>query len=296
MVFSALHNTKNVAVDARRAAVAVFAMLATLLVLGSWLLGSEAQAKTYYKYWGYWHKPPGATSWQYSKVGASGYYLQKGDQVEGWRFAVGTASASDPQPRPATASYDGYCKDQNSSKAYRVLLVVDYGTESGAPTGPVYSCYGFDSSVNGFTVLTQQHTERDANGLICAIDSYPRSGCGETVSSAAPTTSPTSRRTTSTAPARSLPVAAHSATATTPQPSPSATTAPPASPRTPAASTPSTTSDATSTTSSPQPSAQPFSGKVGDSKGAGFPVGLVVGLAAAAGVGAAAWWRLRRAS
>ena len=297
MVFSAPHNTKNVALDARRAAVlAVLAVLATLVVVGSWLLSPEAQARSYYKYWGYWHKPPGATSWQYSKVGASGYYLQQGDQVEGWRFAVGTAGPSDPQPRPTTASYDGYCKDQNSSKAYRVLLVVDYGTESDAPTGPVYSCYGFDSSVNGFTVLTQQHTERDSNGLICAIDSYPRSGCGETVNSPAPKTSPTPRRTTSIAPARSQPAAPASTAATTGQPTPSATTATPGSARTPVASNLPTNSDATSTTSSSQTSAQPFTGKVSNSKGTGFPFGLVIGLAAAAGVGAAAWWRLRRAS
>jgi hypothetical protein len=150
-----------------------------------------ACASTYYDYWSYWHKPPGATSWQYSTVGPSGYYLVKDKpQVEGWRFALGTASPSDPQPRPVSVTYDQYCSGQNTDKPYRVLLVVDYGTQSGAPSGPVYSCEGFDSQPNGTQVLTLHHTERDSGGLICGIDDYPHSGCGEVVSSPAPTRSP----------------------------------------------------------------------------------------------------------
>src|SRR3954469_591790 len=150
------------------------------------LPSTPANATTYYEYWSYWHKAPGASSWQYSSVGPSGYYLKQGTQVEGWRFALGTASPSDPKPRPTNVSYDQYCAGKNTDKTYRVLLVVDYGTQSSAPAGPVYSCYGFDDAVTGYRVLTQQHSERDSGGLICAIDSYPRTGCGETASSPSP--------------------------------------------------------------------------------------------------------------
>ena len=153
---------------AAAAAVAILAMLA--------IPATPSSATTYYEYWSYWHKAPGASSWQYSSVGPSGYYLKQGTQVEGWRFALGTASPSDPKPRPTSVSYDQYCANKNTDKSYRVLLVVDYGTQSSAPGGPVYSCYGFDDAVTGYRVLTQQHSERDSGGLICAIDGYPARG------------------------------------------------------------------------------------------------------------------------
>ncbi|MDQ1684583.1 MAG: hypothetical protein QOC82_1320 [Frankiaceae bacterium] len=172
------------------------ALAVALLGLG---LATPSSASTYYEYWGYWHKPPGATAWQYSKVGPSGYYLQQGTQVEGWRFATGTASPSDPKPRPTGVAYDDYCAGHDTDATYRVLLVVDYGTKSGAPAGPVYSCYGFSSQPTGWTVLSKQHQIRDgSDGLICAIDTYPKTGCGEVVSSPAPKPKPTASATHST--------------------------------------------------------------------------------------------------
>lgn len=164
------------------------------VVLGTALPAVPSSASTYYDYWSYWHKPPGATAWQYSKVGPSGYYLQPDKpQVEGWRYAIGTASQNDPKPRPVDVTYDDYCAGHDTSATYRVLLVVDYGTQSGAPKGPVYSCYGFDGDApSGLQVLTKQHSERDSGGLICAIDGYPKSGCGDVVSSPAPTATKTS--------------------------------------------------------------------------------------------------------
>src|SRR5947209_15748886 len=165
-----------------KVAAAAAAVILSMLAMPA----TPSHATTYYEYWSYWHKQPGSTSWQYSSVGSSGYYRKKGTQVEGWGFALGTASPSDPKPRPTNVSYDQYCSGKDTDKAYRVLLVVDYGTQSSAPAGPVYSCYGFDDSVTGYRVLTQQHTERDNGGLICAIDRYPRTGCGDTVSNPAP--------------------------------------------------------------------------------------------------------------
>jgi hypothetical protein len=256
----------------------------------------SANATTYYKYWSYWHKPPGSTTWHYSQVGASGYYLQKGTQVEGWRFAVGTASSHDPQPRPTTATYDGYCHDANADKAYRVLLVVDYGTDSNAPAGPVYSCYGYDSSVSGFTVLTQQHSERDSNGLICAVDQYPRSGCGDTVSSPAPRASQSPvqrvspRPTTHASVRSSQPSAAAGGATSAPAKAASKSTSPGAATTTTVGASPGDSGP----TAASAPSARPFTGPPAGAHSAGFPIGIVIGLVVAAGLGAAAWLRLRR--
>src|SRR3954454_19265131 len=189
-----------------RVAAAVAAVTLSMLALPS----TPANATTYYEYWSYWHKAPGASSWQYSSVGPSGYYLKQGTQVEGWRFALGTASPSDPKPRPTSVSYDQYCANKNTDKSYRVLLVVDYGTKSSAPGGPVYSCYGVHAAVTGQRVRPQQHSERDSGGLICAIDGYPRTGCGETATSPAPKQSakPASKPRSTTQPLRTATPAA----------------------------------------------------------------------------------------
>jgi hypothetical protein len=248
-----------------------------------------ASATTYYEYWSYWHKPPGTSSWQYSTVGASGYYLSdRGPQVEGWRYAVGTASPSDPQPRPTNVSYGDYCHDTGQS--YQVLLVVDYGNASSAPSGPVYSCYGFSDTTSGYVVLTQQHTERDSGGLICAIDNYPRSGCGDTVSSPAPKHKARTPKPAAVAPS----------TQTSPQ-GVTTTAPPPRAARTgkvsskPTASTdPTTSSSATPTeTTSAQPTLRPFTGAPTASRSS-FPFGLVLAIAAVIALSAAAATRRRR--
>ena len=270
------------------------ALLAVALLLAVAVPAAPSGASTYYDYWSYWHKPPGQTAWQYSKVGASGYRLVEGSQVEGWRFAVGTASPSDPQPRPANVSYDDYCAGKNADAKYRVLLVVDYGTQSGAPTGPVYSCYGFSSAPSGFDVLTQQHSERDSGGLICAIDYYPKSGCGDVVSSPAPKAS----RTTATTPTSPAATAAPShRTFVSPAPSTSpVTTTPTGHPGT--AATPTATTSATgSVTPSPPDSspvvATPF---VAPRRHGGVPYGFVAACVfVVAVIGAVLWQRRRRA-
>lgn len=260
---------------------------------------ASSSASTYYDYWGYWHKPPGKTAWEYSKVGPSGYYLQPDQpQVEGWRFAVGTASPSDPQPRPTNVTYDDYCAGKNTGAKYRALLVVDYGTQSGARAGPVYSCYGFDSAVTGFDVLTQQHSERDSGGLICAIDGYPKSGCGEVVSSPSPKPTRTTTTTTTTSPAPHRAVAPIPSTAGTSGPTPSAAATSRRSGPAPAATAAATSTSATPT-ASPSPSdstavvAKQF---VPPRRRGGVPYGFVAAcLFVVAVTGAVVWQRRRRA-
>ena len=268
--------------------VAAAVAVVTLSVLA--VPASPAGATTYYEYWSYWHKAPNSSSWQYSSVGPSGYYLKQGAQVEGWRFALGTASPSDPKPRPTDVTYDQYCSGKDADKPYRVLLVVDYGTQTSAPAGPVYSCYGFDDSVTGYRVLTQQHSERDNGGLICAIDGYPRTGCGETVSSPAPkhstkpvTTKPTSPPQQARA-ATPTPVASVEATHV------KASSAPTSRPSTATVlSTGSPSAQPTATA----PTLRPFTGAP-TATASSFPWGLVLGLVGLVALGSGAVWLRRR--
>ncbi|HET6909900.1 MAG TPA: hypothetical protein VFH54_11220, partial [Mycobacteriales bacterium] len=202
-----------------------------------------------------------------------------------------------PQPRPTDVSYDAYCAGKNTDKTYRVLLVVDYGTESGAPSGPVYSCYGFNDDDNGFQVLTQQHTERDNSGLICAIDSYPRTGCGNTVSSPDPTKTPARATPTSTIKTSTT---AMTTTRSSPSTQPSATQTVTTLPRrrtsvSPTTPGPTTTSQSPTTgATSTQATLHPFTAPAAASRST-FPTGLVVALVALAGLGGGAWFLCRRA-
>lgn len=277
--------------------------LAVVVALAGAGLATPSSASTYYDYWGYWHKPPGATAWQYSKVGPSGYYMpQEGKQVEGWRFAIGTASPSDPQPRPANVAYDDYCADHDTTAKYRILLVVDYGTQSGAPSGPVYSCYRTDTQPNGRQVLdAMKHAVRDgSDGLICAIDGYPKSGCGDVVSSPAPTPKPT-RTTTTTKPPASMPPSTanpssgggSSTTTTAPDATAGATRSVSASRPTAQATDDVTTSPAAAPSESTQVVAKQF---VPPHRRGGVPYGFVAACVfVVAVIGAVLWQRRRRA-
>lgn len=275
-------------------------VIVVVALLGA-VFATPSSASTYYDYWGYWHKSPnGDGSWEYSKVGPSGYSLKPGTQVEGWRYAIGTASQSDPKPRPTGVRYDDYCKGQDSTATYRVLLVVDYGTQSGAPSGPVYSCYGFDSQPSGFQVLTKEHTERDSGGLICAIDTYPKSGCGEVVSSPSPKptrTTTASQPPPTKAPTATKPPATTTGGSTTTPIAPDATTS--ASARgTTTKSPPAQATDDVTTAPSPGPSgstdivAKQF---VPPHRRSGIPFGFIAATVfVVALVGAVLWQQRRR--
>jgi hypothetical protein len=275
-----------------RALALVVALLGLGLVPAMPSSAMQSSATTYYDYWSYWHKPPGATTWQYSSVGASGYYLQPDHpQVEGWRFGVGTGGSSDPKPRPVDVTYDDYCAGHDTAATYRVLLVVDYGTQSGAPAGPVYSCYGTDTQPNGRDVLlAAKHTERDSGGLICGIDNYPKSGCGDVVSSPAPK----ARKASAPPPPPTSPATTTSMTTA----AASSSNAPSVAPRRTAASKAATpTAAATApTTSTPADSSSIVAAQfVPPHRRGGVPYGFVAGsVFMLALIGAAMWQRRRR--
>jgi hypothetical protein len=67
----------------------------------------------------------------------------------------------------------------------RVAVVVDFGTESGAPP-PGAVCVAVEDRSNGAAVLQARARQLgtpeprfDGSGFLCAIDGWPESGCGE---------------------------------------------------------------------------------------------------------------------
>jgi MYXO-CTERM domain-containing protein len=162
---------------------------ATALALGSLLgllltvlLPAGAAQAAAYRYWGYYQL--NGTTWAFATKGPDQTIPADGS-VEGWRFAVGTESST-RFPR-ATPTFDGLCGHTKAgSGEKRVAVVIDYGrpadtADNTTPPEPVGKCAVVASAASGLEVLSKVAAVRSQKGLICGIDGFPATGCGDTV-------------------------------------------------------------------------------------------------------------------
>ncbi|WP_326795617.1 SCO2322 family protein [Streptomyces sp. NBC_01808] len=167
----------------RRALVA--AAGGALLVLGAGAPG--AQAAEGYRYWSFWDRD--GDSWVYATKGPGLERPADGD-VHGVRFAVSEESGGGPRPRGA-ADFDAICGDTPPDDGRkRVALVLDFGTAAHAPGGRTppparteCASVAEDATLGDALAAVAEALRYDSNGLLCAIDGYPRSGCAEPASS-----------------------------------------------------------------------------------------------------------------
>jgi hypothetical protein len=294
---------------ARTSAAVVLGVLTALVAL-SVVVAPAAQAVSY-RYWTYWsgERPGTAAAWTFSSRGPASDVVKDGTVV-GWRFAV-TAQAGTTKPR-ASAALASLCPDLADPVAdrTRVALVVDYGTTADAPPGqqpPLtdrvrVECLTIAGSrVTGATVLDEAGIAvRTENGLLCALDSYPRGECAPVVGSpgsrptASPTPKPTRTASAAPSPARSSAAAApssarSSSTAASPAGTASAAVAPTPS-SSPTAGTASTSAAPSPEETLPTVAGAPATSASEQSSAAGFVGGALL----VAGIGAAAWWTSRR--
>ncbi|MEU6554893.1 SCO2322 family protein [Streptomyces sp. NPDC046915] len=144
----------------------------------------QAQA-TGYRYWSFWERTGG--HWTYATQGPSTARPADGD-VQGFRFAVSEDSASATRPR-GTADFDAICaKTPARDGKKRIALVLDFGTAADAPsdeTPPgrrtVCAAVPADGTTADALAAVAGPLRYDTNALLCAIDGYPRKGCGEQV-------------------------------------------------------------------------------------------------------------------
>ncbi|MFZ0325149.1 MAG: SCO2322 family protein [Actinomycetes bacterium] len=270
----------------------------------------QAQA-TSYRFWTYW--TGGDTGWAFANVGPS--RRPADGAVEGWRFAVSAASSSSAPPRTGSG-FGSVCGSTPAvAGSKRVALVVDFGTTGDAPPGEAppagvtSHCAVVPTTDNGYQVLDAVVTSlRVEGGLVCGIDAYPARGCGEAV--AAPTPDGTGPSGASGADGGTSGSGSDPPSASPPpsgsKPTSTAATSPRGGQTSHAAaskpkssegkhSSVSSTSAATtgsSPTSVDAASVVPVSGT--DSSRATSPVGVIVGLAVAVGLGAAAFAVSRR--
>ncbi|MFD1668685.1 SCO2322 family protein [Streptomyces calvus] len=163
-----------------RRAAALF--LAALLPL----LAATGQARAAgYRYWSFWEQD--GTTWTYATQGPS--LLRPADgAVQGFRFSVSEDSADAAEPR-GTADFATICAGTPARDgAKRVALVIDFGTRADAPSGETppaarTACARVapDATTSEALASVAEPLRYDTNALLCAIDGYPRKGCGEQI-------------------------------------------------------------------------------------------------------------------
>jgi len=155
-------------------------------------LTAPGAAATDYRYWSYWHAGGDAgqarSAWHYADVGPGGRTPEDGT-VEGWRFVVSRADTKSSPPRRAP-DFAAICGDTAAhSGQKRVAVVVDYGLAGDAaggeqPPQPRTACARVPEAATGADVLAAATRPRfDKDALVCALDGYPSSGCGDAVGS-----------------------------------------------------------------------------------------------------------------
>ncbi|WP_432054297.1 SCO2322 family protein [Streptomyces sp. bgisy022] len=165
-------------------------LLAALVPLSAVLAGAGPAQAAGYRYWSFWERDGG--QWTYATEGPSTARPADGD-VQGFRFSVSEDSGDAAKPRGA-ADFDTICADtpaQDGRK--RVALVIDFGTAADAPSGETppkgrTACArvaGNATTAHALAAVAEP-LRYNTSALLCAIEGYPKSGCGEQVSGTAP--------------------------------------------------------------------------------------------------------------
>ncbi|MFI9780067.1 SCO2322 family protein [Streptomyces sp. NPDC051956] len=156
-------------------------------VLCALIAGAGQAQATGYRYWSFWDRD--GSAWVYASQGPSTARPSDGD-VQGFRFSVSEDSQDSAKPRGA-ASFDAICADtpaKGSEK--RVALVLDFGTAQDAPSGetppkPRTACARVADDATSAEALAAvaKPLRYNNQALLCSIAGFPKTGCGEQVSS-----------------------------------------------------------------------------------------------------------------
>ncbi|MGW0232299.1 SCO2322 family protein [Actinopolymorpha singaporensis] len=181
-------------VTRRSAAAFLLTTLATVLAAGllATTVGAGVAQASAYRYWGFFQWKDNA--WKMASVGP-GSVTPKDGAVDGWRFAVSGEKSPPRLPRAAAdfAELCGSSKAQAGKK--RVGVVLDYGVADEAPGGqqpakPRGACAVVDAKATSAQVLAAVADVREQKSMVCGIDGFPSSGCGDPVKKAPAVASP----------------------------------------------------------------------------------------------------------
>ncbi|MEU9101230.1 SCO2322 family protein [Streptomyces sp. NPDC048361] len=165
-----------------------------LLTLVTLLAGTGSAEAAGYRYWSFWDLTGDA--WTYATQGPASAHPGDGS-VEGFRFAVSADSQDATKPRSAP-SFEAVCAaTPTKDGTKRVALVIDFGTPQDAaqgetPPAPRTACAQVapDATTADALAAVAKPLRYNSAALLCAINGYPRAGCGEQVGDPAGTSEP----------------------------------------------------------------------------------------------------------
>jgi hypothetical protein len=158
-----------------------------------------------YRYWSFWEqkdgkdgdggqgpkdtaKQQGSAPWAFATKGPSQLRPEDG-AVLGFRFALSKNSQDAATPRGRT-EFEAVCSGTNASDGQkRIAFRIDFGTAKDAPEGetppePRTACaqVGEDATAADALAEVAKPLRYDSSSLLCAVQGYPKSGCGEQAS------------------------------------------------------------------------------------------------------------------
>ncbi|ESP97170.1 hypothetical protein EES44_08405 [Streptomyces sp. ADI96-15] len=162
-----------------------FALLLGLML--AVLVAAPAQAAGY-RYWSFWERE--GSTWSYATQGPAQLRPDDGS-VQGFRFAVSAEADASAAPR-SKAAFAEICEDtEERDGRKRIALVLDFGTTADAPEGErppkartACASVAEDASTADALAAVAPPLRYDSSAMLCAIDGYPETGCGEQVSGA----------------------------------------------------------------------------------------------------------------
>lgn len=171
---------------AARAAVCAVALLLAVLPVTT-----AAAEPGSYRYWAFWERSGNdedGKDWSYATKGPS--VLRPGDgTVLGFRFALSEDSDDAAEPR-GDVEFDAVCEGTEAKKdRKRVAIRIDFGTAEDTPgrahppkARTACAQVAEDASAAEALAAVTDRLRYNSDALLCAIDGYPRQGCGEAVS------------------------------------------------------------------------------------------------------------------
>lgn len=175
----------------------VLAVLAALIAIPAMIITSAPAQADLYRFWSFWEQSAEG-EWTFIETGP-GDVVPANGAVEGWRFGVGGVDASTNRPPRTDPTFSDICgNDPAPAGEKKVALVIDTGTAEDAPDGatvppPTLTCATVPQSATAVQTLQSVAGTRADGGIICAINNYPPTGCGDTVAgvTAVPADTPT---------------------------------------------------------------------------------------------------------
>ena len=145
-----------------------------------------------YSYWGFYQWNGAKHAWQFSPVGANDKQTAGSTTgaVYGFRWALVVKT---PRPPRAAGDFAAICGDAKAPAGKkRIAFVIDFGTAADSPSSqrppaPRGVCAVVPSSATAQQALDSVASLRtNSSALICGIDGYPSSGCGQKIANATP--------------------------------------------------------------------------------------------------------------